>query len=155
MSNKLSKSALAKLDRLCEAAQTHGWERDRGHGKEVVEAAQNYDKARGAVYDLLLQQQQRLKSFQTQSKQQPVIFAPGTKVVYQGKVPGRGVTNNFGGRQTIICEVSLNTGEVKYATFDGAWFSHADFIWVADPTPESLEKVLKYMGEVNEEDYDD
>ncbi len=145
-SNKpaLAKSALAKLDTLCEAAMAHGWERDQGFGPSVDEAERNFNTARSKIYDLLLQQQQRLKSLQTQSKQQPVIYAPGTKVVYQGKVPGRGISNNFGGRTTIICEVSLATGEIKYGTLEGAWFSHEDFIWVADPTPESLDDAINY-----------
>ena len=149
----LAKSALAKLDTLCEAAMAHGWERDQGFGVDVDEAERAYDAARSKIYDLLLKQQQRLKSLQTQSKQQPVIYAPGTKVVYQGKVPGRGISNNFGGRTTIICEVSLDTGEIKYGTLEGAWFSHEDFIWVADPTQESLEQAFK-SGE-SEEDYED
>jgi hypothetical protein len=151
----LAKSALAKLDTLCEAAMAHGWESFQGNSGRVGKTTQVYDAARSKIYDLLLQQQQRLKSLQTQSKQQPIIYAPGTKVVYQGKVPGRGISNNFGGRATIICEVSLTTGEIEYGTLEGAWFSHEDFIWVADPTPESLSDAINYASKDEPEDEED
>jgi hypothetical protein len=148
--SKLSKSALTKLNALCEAAKARGWESFQGNSGAVGKTTQAYDDARGKVYDLLLQQQQRLKSLQAQSKQQPVIYAPGTKVRYNGS--GNRSYQPKVGTVTFICQVSLDTGEVAYATLEGAWFAHIEFDWVADPTQESLQQVFKSIEDENEEE---
>lgn len=78
------------------------------------------------------------------------IYAPGTTVVYN-KNTQRGFSS-YVGQKTVICQVSLDTGEITYGTLQGAWLAHDSLDWVADPTPKSLAAVFAFLAEEEKED---
>ncbi len=77
-----------------------------------------------------------------------LIYAPGTTVTYNEKAERSFAA--YAGGETIICEVSLSSGYIQYATLEGAWLPHQWLDWVSDPTKESLQEVFDTIDDGND-----
>jgi len=92
------------------------------------------------------------------SQDQHLSFAIGTAVEFteafkaKGKLmpkPNHDYQCEF---QWIVCDVSVQTGELKYAVNGMAWFAHADLKFVDYATEASVNFAIEEMGEEEEEE---